>query len=586
MDVLDSLTDEQRGVLQQFQSITNTEDLDTAVVVLQSAEWDLETAITKIYDRPTGKATSSGADVDDDNESEDRPLMHDFGIDDSDVMPPSGTGRGVGSGPGFWLRQLLAIPLHILSWPLGIFYGSAGFVLGFVARLLHIRPGVASFRPRNPFIRDPNSASARRRLLDPTAAAERWVRALEEVVGSRAAERSSSSATSTASGGTGIGEASGSGLRSRNAAGRTNLPDFIVGGYEDALRRAKEELKVLMVVLTCEEHDDDAPFKRNVLTDPDFLRALSNERILCWGGDIRDRDAYQVSKTLHPYAYPFITFISLQPTSRPGSSSSSPQMASLTRHEGPPSSSTSSQTLLTSLTTIVLPRSTPFLTRLRTIEASRKAERRIREEQDRAFAIAAAKDTERVLRKRKEEAEKTQSAQIAEEREEEKRRKSDERKRIREMAGRWREWQRTLLEAEGEPPAGVRVGVRLGDGRRVVRKFDEESRVERVYAWVECCLGEPGDEKVGIRTTNGTGRAKKPVGYDHVYDFRLATTFPRILLEVDGSAANEEVGKVAGGVLKGAGANLVVEGLEKRRESLGEVGSDEEDESEEEEEEE
>lgn len=39
---LDSLTDDQRAVLQQFQSITNTEDLDTAIVVLQSTEWDLE----------------------------------------------------------------------------------------------------------------------------------------------------------------------------------------------------------------------------------------------------------------------------------------------------------------------------------------------------------------------------------------------------------------------------------------------------------------------------------------------------------------------------------------------------------------
>lgn len=33
--------------------------------------------------------------------------------------------------------------------------------------------------------------------------------------------------------------------------------------------------------------------RRNVLTDPELLRTLAAEGILCWGGDVRDRDAYQ-----------------------------------------------------------------------------------------------------------------------------------------------------------------------------------------------------------------------------------------------------------------------------------------------------
>lgn len=56
------------------------------------------------------------------------------------------------------------------------------------------------------------------------------------------------------------GERRGSGLRERGE--RRSVPDFWVGGYESALRRAKEEVKVLMVVLTCDEHEDDAEFKR------------------------------------------------------------------------------------------------------------------------------------------------------------------------------------------------------------------------------------------------------------------------------------------------------------------------------------
>lgn len=42
MDSLDSLDDAQREMLSQFQAITNTEDLDTAVVLLNSTSWDLE----------------------------------------------------------------------------------------------------------------------------------------------------------------------------------------------------------------------------------------------------------------------------------------------------------------------------------------------------------------------------------------------------------------------------------------------------------------------------------------------------------------------------------------------------------------
>lgn len=118
-----------------------------------------------------------------------------------------------------------------------------------------------------------------------------------------------------------------------------------------------------------------------------------------------------------------------------------------------------------------------------------------------------------------------------------------------------------------EPAVGARIGVRLGDGRRAVRKFGEGETVERVYAFVECALEEGKEgERIGGR---------KPVGYEHVYEFRLATTFPRVVVEIDGGGAGRTVGSW-GEALVPSG-NLVVEGLEKRRESLGEEGSDDED---------
>lgn len=42
MDVLDSLSPAQRETLASFQAITNTDDLDTSVTVLNSTDWNLE----------------------------------------------------------------------------------------------------------------------------------------------------------------------------------------------------------------------------------------------------------------------------------------------------------------------------------------------------------------------------------------------------------------------------------------------------------------------------------------------------------------------------------------------------------------
>lgn len=81
------------------------------------------------------------------------------------------------------------------------------------------------------------------------------MRSLEETTGRvRWGRRDEGSSSSSAVGG------AREGLRERGTAG--TLVDFWVGGYEEAVRRAKDEVKVLMVVLTCEENDDDLEFKR------------------------------------------------------------------------------------------------------------------------------------------------------------------------------------------------------------------------------------------------------------------------------------------------------------------------------------
>lgn len=341
---------------------------------------------------------------------------------------------------------------------------------------------------------------------------------------------------------------------------------------------------------------------RNVLTDPELLRALAGEGILCWGGDVRERDAYlgalrvallfasaplmcsfpharTVGKTIQYHALPCIAFLALQPSSSPVSTSS-PRMAIITRLEGP--TACAAPAVLAHLTTIVLPRVSPFLARLRAQAASRDAERRIREEQDRAYRAAALKDTERVLKVRREEERKKLDLVERVRRDEDKANRERERQERKEKADAWRAWRRIELEREGDEPAetevGIaRIGVRLGDGRRAVRRFRREDTIEKVYAFVECALSPA----LGLKEVGGrVGRAQSPPrGYVHVYEFELATTFPRFVLDVGGSAVGTRVGEVEG--LAGGSVNLTIEGLEKRRRSMGEMESDEEEEEEE-----
>lgn len=167
-------------------------------------------------------------------------------------------------------------------------------------------------------------------------------------------------------------------------------------------------------------------------------------------------------------------------------------MTIISRLEGSPSSSTSASTILTQLNTIVIPRVTPFLTRLRTQEAARQSERFIRAEQDRAYLAAAEKDTERVLAKRAEE-----FNRIKEKEKNEKKEKDLDR--LKRLSKRWRENKRCLLKssepAEGEKEGTVRLGIRLGDGRRAVRKFRGSDSLEDIYAFVECSLEKSEEDE-------------------------------------------------------------------------------------------
>lgn len=138
------------------------------------------------------------------------------------------------------------------------------------------------------------------------------------------------------------------------------------------------------------------------MTNEEFVKCLRDNEILIWGADIRSKEGYQskfivtlcfhanhgaVSQTLQTTTYPALSFFSLMPIgSSSGSSSSNSKFTILTTVQGSPSTTTSAPALIQLITNTIIPRTRPFLNRLRRERQALEESRRVREEQDRILA--------------------------------------------------------------------------------------------------------------------------------------------------------------------------------------------------------
>ncbi|BGP50973.1 UBX domain-containing protein 10 [Rhodotorula kratochvilovae] len=596
------LSPTQRAALEQLSAVTArsadpaSDEGRGSVELLRRSGWDVETAISRIYDGDRAPAAAPHAypPAQDDHD--------DDGVDDA-LLPArrrrSGGTGGLGTGAVglYYLRQALAVPLTILALPASLIYNLGALLLGLIARLFRLRGSTTTLRPRNPFAHRPP-----RSILSPAAAAEQWVQSVEEATGLQRRPDGGAAAASSSGVHAGPSSSSSLGLAARRTSAPAppgtgpRLPRFLVTSYDGALRAARDEKRVLMVVLSSAENERDQRFKREVLADEEVNRLLEQEDVLVWGGDVGERDAYQVGQTLSYVALPFIAFIALQPsapsTNPSTASTSSPRLRLLTRLEPSPSAPLTATSLHTHLLTAVLPRAKPFLARLRAQDAQRQADRAAREDAERRVNALARRDEEKVLAVRRREEERRRAEADAAARAVREEAERVERERRAALARRWRAWKRAELARAGEG-GDVRVAVRLGDGRRATRGFASGQGTEEVYGWVECELGAVEDAREG-----GAEEEQEdgpPPGWEQRFHFRLSTTFPRQVIPLPAHLASSSSGDAAGAqqvtvgeAFAGLGktVNLVVDGLEERRRmsmsSREEGSSDEEEEDEEE----
>ena len=325
--------------------------------------------------------------------------------------------------------------------------------------------------------------------------------------------------------------------------GSDSLP-FFEGGYANAYDAAKKDLKFLLVVLLSPEHDDTESFVRDTLLAPEVVELIRNSanRIILWGGNMRDSEAYQVCNDFNCTKFPWSALICLTP--KEGST----RMGTVKRLAGPMSASAYAADLQAAIS-----KYGPDLDAVRAERRAQEAVRNLRDEQDSAYERSLAADRERA-RQRKEAA---AAAAEAEKRAQEQAAAAAERE---EKRQRWRRWRAASIPPA--PAAGdkdvVRIALKLPaamGGASVRRPFPSSTTVEELYAFVECHDLVSGEAAGAVDE-----KASEPESYEHVYDFRIVAMMPRQVHEPSRTATLlEKIGR---------SGNLIVE------EVAEELGSD------------
>ena len=455
---------------------------------------------------------------------------------------------------------------------------------------------------------------------------DRWLRELEEETGAISIGRLNQPRGTTSSFNTEPGQSSSS-LTSRRTNGQIDdgrklLPDFTISTYEEMLRLCQREMKIGCVILVSEEHDDVLEFKR-YLTESTFCDLLFLFNPFSFSSFLLDRLSqtlllsklsvtmtslsgeemletkrpgvvssisyctpytYYVvsaaSERLQATTYPFVAFVALQPRRSPTSSSSSsrnsspPLLTVLSRHQGKciPSATgpTSAQTLVDHIERQLLPRVTPYLNRLISSHREREHDRHLRDEQDRAFQMAAQRDKDRIEAKMAAERAVIEAKKLAEE---ENRLASQRRAREVELARvkenermDWRRWARRAIVSSSHPieknttttttQGSLRIAIRLPTGGRVIHQFSSSSTLTALYASVDSELipnhYSASDDPVSLPHQHGVGEQalENHIGEgsgEEYWGFDVVLAYPRMKIPWKAGIKLSDIDQLKGG---------------------------------------
>lgn len=283
------------------------------------------------------------------------------------------------------------------------------------------------------------------------------------------------------------------------------------------------------------------------------------------------------SERLQATSYPFVAFVALQPRRNPTSSSSSsrnnsspPLLTVLSRHQGKciPSATapTSAQTLVDHIERQLLPRVTPFLNRLLSSHRERERDRHLRDEQDRAFQMAAQRDKDRIEAKMAAEKAVIEAKKLEEE---ESRLASQRRAREVELARvkenermDWRRWTRRAIvvshpSIDKTQGGSLRIAIRLPTGGRVIHQFSQSSTLTSLYASVDSELipsqYSASDDPISLPHQRGVGEEAledhiiSQGGGEEYWGFDVVLAYPRMKIPWKAGMKLSDIDQLKGG---------------------------------------
>ncbi|KAG5991617.1 hypothetical protein E4U52_003469 [Claviceps spartinae] len=503
------LSPTQQEALEQYTQVTNQEAPE-AVALLQRSQWNVQIAIAKFFD---GEGPDLVAEALAEQEVPRTTARHE-NLQESLFASESFTSRPGGrprTDPA--PRIVPQAPItHQSPWFIGLLLAPFGlgwraastlcrafwYILSFLPS--SIRPRAVTSRMTSGF-----KDTSGRRMLMPRDTAARFKREFDEEYGT------------------------------------SELP-FYEGGFAQAHDLAKKELKFLLVVLLSPEHDDTVSFIRDTLLAPGVVDYLKNptNKIILWGGNVLDSEAYQVASEYACTKFPFTALVCLTP--KEGST----RMGIVKRLVGPMPASTYLSELQNSVA-----KYGSDLDGVRAERTAQEVSRSLRNEQDSAYERSLAIDRERARQKK-------EAAAMAKASETKARKRAEEAALLEKLRQQWKHWRAAKILPE--PPATdknvVRVALKMPDelaaAGRVVRRFPHDASLEEMYAFVEC-YDRLQDLKESDDASGAAAAAAvaPPAGYEHKFRFRIASTLPRVVYEPSTTVTmGEGIGK---------SGNLIVE---------------------------
>ncbi|GAB7355117.1 hypothetical protein MBLNU459_g5693t1 [Dothideomycetes sp. NU459] len=493
---ISSLSQDQQLALQQFTSVTD-QDLESAVPLLQTCQWNAQIAITRFFDgdADTIDPVAEAARIPPENTRRAETLMDSLPLQRSAFpthleqaprVVPTPESQMVQPAP--FLLQLIFLPFNITYTIFSRVFGTVGYLFPIIPRLLQ------RLYPR----RTSSSRNTDRRPLNPRDTAARFIREFEE----------------------------------EYTVEQPNTIPFFENGYAQAFDSAKRDVKYLLVILLSPEHDDTAPFVRETLLSPEVTAFIQSHRenMIIWAGSVQDSEAYQVANALNVTKFPFTGLVVHTP------SVSSTSMSLVARLAGPASTTE----FLTGLQTAMQKHSAE-VEQARAQRREQQAARSIREEQNSAYERSLAQDRERARQRREVEA-------AREKAEREERDLAEAKAQKARNLSQWRRWRAQSMPEEPSTDVkdAVRISIRMPSGDRVVRRFAVDAELEELYAFVECSAAPQTDEQQ-------EKNVEAPSGYEHEYEFQLVSPVPREVYDLQkGGTIRNRVGR---------SGNLIVEKL-------------------------